>query len=190
MTLRLRVAFTCPLSTLSLPLHPKAPPQVLYEMRKKAKTAAKQQREQQRLADPKEVRIGCRAAPNDLALKVGRARAFLEEGQHLRLSVLFKGARELAEARGVVLSILAHLEGASSGLVGDEGGWGPFDPRAGRRAAHQRKPTDVRRRAMASEWVLVPQAPLPGSCELWGAQRGAMPPPPRPPSLLPQAWRC
>uniref|UniRef100_A0A1D1ZPC5 Translation initiation factor 3 N-terminal domain-containing protein n=1 Tax=Auxenochlorella protothecoides TaxID=3075 RepID=A0A1D1ZPC5_AUXPR len=86
---------------------------VLYEMRKKAKTAAKQQREQQRLADPKEVRIGCRAAPNDLALKVGRARAFLEEGQHLRLSVLFKGARELAEARGVVLSILAHLEGVA-----------------------------------------------------------------------------
>lgn len=45
---------------------------VLYEMRKKAKVAAKQQREQQKLADPKEVRIGSKAAPNDLELKLAK----------------------------------------------------------------------------------------------------------------------
>ena len=47
---------------------------LLYELRKKAKASARALQEQQKLADPKEIRVGVRAAEQDRELKMAKVR--------------------------------------------------------------------------------------------------------------------
>lgn len=50
---------------------------LLYELRKKAKASARALQEQQKLADPKEIRVGVRAAEQDRELKMAKVREFV-----------------------------------------------------------------------------------------------------------------
>lgn len=47
---------------------------LLYELRKKAKASARALQEQQKLADPKEIRVGVRSAEQDRELKMAKVR--------------------------------------------------------------------------------------------------------------------
>ena len=48
--------------------------QVLYEVRKKVRANEKAVREQKRLSEPKEVRVGCHIAEHDLDVKMDKVR--------------------------------------------------------------------------------------------------------------------
>lgn len=55
-----------------LPPPPAWPPQVVYEARKKVRANERAAREARRLSEPKEVRVGCHIAENDLNVKMDR----------------------------------------------------------------------------------------------------------------------
>ena len=55
--------------------------------------------------------MGCRIAEHDLGVKLASARRFVEEGHHLRLTITFRGGRELQPSRELLTHTLAQLEG-------------------------------------------------------------------------------
>ncbi|PRW45700.1 alpha-glucosidase isoform A [Chlorella sorokiniana] len=82
---------------------------VVYEAQKREKAAAKQLLAQRRAADPKEVRFSCQIGEHDLSVKMAQARKFLEEGNLLRLVVLFKGGQQIALGHEVTLYLVGQL---------------------------------------------------------------------------------
>ncbi|KAI7835547.1 hypothetical protein COHA_010552 [Chlorella ohadii] len=82
---------------------------VIYDVQKREKAAAKQLLAQRRAADPKEVRFSCQIGEHDLGVKMAQARKFLEEGNLLRLVVLFKGGPQIALGHEVTLYLVGQL---------------------------------------------------------------------------------
>lgn len=84
---------------------------MIYSMRQKQKAQERAAREHRKLASPKEVRIGCHIAEHDLDTKLSSARKILESQQTLRLSVTFKGGREIDDGKKVLDDVLNRLQG-------------------------------------------------------------------------------
>lgn len=83
---------------------------MIYAMRQKQKAQERAAREHRKLASPKEVRIGCHIAPHDLETKLATARKILESQQVLKLSVTFKGGREIDAGKQVLDNALESLQ--------------------------------------------------------------------------------
>ena len=83
---------------------------MIYNMRQKQKAQERAAREHRKLASPKEVRIGCHIAPHDLETKLSIARKILESHQLLKLSVTFKGGREIDAGKQVLDAALESLQ--------------------------------------------------------------------------------
>jgi translation initiation factor IF-3 len=84
---------------------------MIYSMRQKQKAQERATREHKKLASPKEIRIGCHIAPHDLEVKMASARKILQENhQVLKVSVVFRGGREIDPAKKVLDSILDSLD--------------------------------------------------------------------------------
>ena len=83
---------------------------MIYSMRQKQKAQERAARESKKLASPKEIRIGCHIASHDLEVKMASARKILQEHhQVLKISVVFRGGREIEPAKQVLDSILDSL---------------------------------------------------------------------------------
>lgn len=83
---------------------------MVYSMRQKQKAQERAAREHKKLASPKEIRIGCHIAPHDLEIKMASARKILQEHhQVLKVSVVFRGGREVEPAKLVLDNILDAL---------------------------------------------------------------------------------
>jgi translation initiation factor IF-3 len=83
---------------------------MLYAMRQKQKAQERAAREHRKLSSPKEVRIGCHIAPHDLETKLAVARKILcDNHQVLKLSVTFKGGREIEAGKKVLDDVLESL---------------------------------------------------------------------------------
>jgi translation initiation factor IF-3 len=84
---------------------------MVYSIRQKQKAQERAAREHKKLSSPKEVRIGCHIAPHDLKVKLAAARKILSDHQQvLRLSVLFKGGREIEPAKKVLEDAVSSLQ--------------------------------------------------------------------------------
>jgi len=83
---------------------------MIYNMRQKQKAQERAAREHRKLSSPKEVRIGCHIARHDLDTKLATARKILQGQQILKLSVTFKGGREIDTGKKVLDDILARLQ--------------------------------------------------------------------------------
>ena len=84
---------------------------LVYTLRQKQKAQERVARENKKLASPKEIRIGCHIAQHDLDVKLASARKILaEQHQVLRLSITFKGGREIEPAKKVLDSVLESLQ--------------------------------------------------------------------------------
>lgn len=84
---------------------------LIYSMRQKQKAHERAAREHKKLASPKEIRVGCHIAPHDLEVKLASARKILGESHHvLKVSVVFKGGREIEPAKKVLDNMLESLK--------------------------------------------------------------------------------
>ena len=83
---------------------------MIFTMRQKQKAQERAAREHRKLSSPKEVRIGCHIARHDLDTKLATARKILQGQQILKLSVTFKGGREIDAGKKVLDDILARLQ--------------------------------------------------------------------------------
>ena len=83
---------------------------MIYNMRQKQKAQERAAREHRRLASPKEVRMGCHIAQHDLETKLSIARKILESHQLLKLSVTFKGGREIDAGKQILDNALESLQ--------------------------------------------------------------------------------
>lgn len=90
---------------------------LVFTMRQKQKAQERAARENKKLASPKEIRIGCHIAPHDLDVKLSSARKILQDNQLLKVSVTFKGGREIEPAKKVLDDVLQSL--SSVGRVKD-----------------------------------------------------------------------
>lgn len=90
---------------------------LVFTMRQKEKAQERAARENRKLASPKEIRIGCHIAPHDLDVKLSSARKILQDNHLLKVSVTFKGGREIEPAKKVLDDILQSL--SSLGRVKD-----------------------------------------------------------------------
>lgn len=82
----------------------------VYSMRQKQKASERTARENKRLAIPKELRIGSKIAAHDMSVKLSTARKILENNHVLKISVVFKGGREIEPAKEVMMQIAKSLE--------------------------------------------------------------------------------
>lgn len=83
---------------------------LVYTIRQKEKAQMRSARENKKLAAPKEIRITSNIAPHDMNVKIAAARKILQEHHILKLSVLFKGMKEVESSKKVLEQVLQDIE--------------------------------------------------------------------------------
>jgi translation initiation factor IF-3 len=81
-----------------------------FEMNKKLKEKEKSQRESQKKAEPKEIRLSHNIAQHDLSMKLAQARKFLQGGSHLKLQVESKRFENIPQGRVTLLKAIDELK--------------------------------------------------------------------------------
>jgi len=83
---------------------------LVYAIRQKEKAQMRSARDNKKMAAPKEIRITSNIAPHDMNVKIAAARKILQEHHILKLSVIFKGMKEVESSKKVLEQVLQDIE--------------------------------------------------------------------------------